>query len=341
MRIADVSHKSHHGSAHSRAFWLAPAKRGFTLVELLVVIVIITILAALIVPVVMNAIRTAKLAAIKLEVDSLQQALEQYAVEMGEYPPDFSDVDHLNADENTELKMKVNAINAHLSRKFRNRNLSVDQLSPDELKALNPTTALYFWLRGFSNDPSRPLTGAGDRTPRYEFKDQQLVYFNPNGVAVVKYLHSIAYYYPGADTKKTPYLYYRANKRVDPTKPTEYQKADQWVVSRMNLADPRMPATQGLDVALPRPYFQRTSEQTPIEYASNTKFQIISASIDGEYGVGGESARTKPMVEPFANDPIDRFGVGRGVFPAGPYDEAGQDNITNFTTGSTLEDSQP
>ena len=57
---------------------------------MLVVIVIITTLAAIIVPAVFIAIGRAKQAKIVLEVANLARALERYKMEFGEYPPDFS-----------------------------------------------------------------------------------------------------------------------------------------------------------------------------------------------------------------------------------------------------------
>ena len=65
-------------------------RSGFTLVELLVVIVIIAVLAALIVPAVFQARVTAKNAVIKAEIDMLTMAIENYKNEYGSYPPGVS-----------------------------------------------------------------------------------------------------------------------------------------------------------------------------------------------------------------------------------------------------------
>jgi prepilin-type N-terminal cleavage/methylation domain-containing protein len=64
----------------------AGARRGFTLVEMLVVIAIIAILIGLLVPVYANARKKAKIAASEALMTNLQGALEQYRFSHGMYP---------------------------------------------------------------------------------------------------------------------------------------------------------------------------------------------------------------------------------------------------------------
>ena len=61
--------------------------RGFTLVELLAVIMIIAMLAALVTPAVMRALASARNAAIKAEIDMLHMAIMNYKNEYGSFPP--------------------------------------------------------------------------------------------------------------------------------------------------------------------------------------------------------------------------------------------------------------
>ena len=59
---------------------------GLTLIEITIVIVILGLLASFIAPRVLNAPDKAKVAKAKLEIGALENALEMYAIEVGNYP---------------------------------------------------------------------------------------------------------------------------------------------------------------------------------------------------------------------------------------------------------------
>jgi general secretion pathway protein G len=66
--------------------WTAPGARGFTLIEIMVVVVIMAILAALIVPRVMSRPDEARVIAAQQDVRAIMQALKLYRLDNTRYP---------------------------------------------------------------------------------------------------------------------------------------------------------------------------------------------------------------------------------------------------------------
>jgi general secretion pathway protein G len=62
--------------------------RGFTLIELLVVLVILTLLASLVGPRVLDQLGGAKSKSAKLQIAEIEQALDLYKLDVGRYPTD-------------------------------------------------------------------------------------------------------------------------------------------------------------------------------------------------------------------------------------------------------------
>ena len=60
--------------------------RGFTLIELMVVVVILGILAGLIIPRIMGRPEEAKQLKARMQIEQLEQALKLYCLDNGEYP---------------------------------------------------------------------------------------------------------------------------------------------------------------------------------------------------------------------------------------------------------------
>ena len=69
--------------------------RGFTLLELMVVVVIIGVLAALIAPAVLDRAEQAKVTAARTDVSNLMNALKLYRLDNGRYPSSDQGLDAL------------------------------------------------------------------------------------------------------------------------------------------------------------------------------------------------------------------------------------------------------
>lgn len=74
------------GLRASRVFLSSRASRGFTLLELLVVLVIIGLLAGYVGPRFFQQIGKAEVKTAKSQVDALGKALDQYRLDVGRYP---------------------------------------------------------------------------------------------------------------------------------------------------------------------------------------------------------------------------------------------------------------
>lgn len=66
--------------------------RGFTLIEVLIVITIITLLSLIVIPRAMSARRRAKEAQLKGNLKQLRDAVERFEATTGAWPPSLSDV---------------------------------------------------------------------------------------------------------------------------------------------------------------------------------------------------------------------------------------------------------
>jgi prepilin-type N-terminal cleavage/methylation domain-containing protein len=159
-------------------------RSGFTLVELLVVIVIISLLAALITPAVMAGMRAAKRATITAEISSLHQAIETYKAQYGSYPP---------------------STKAAFQNHLRNIFININDSEVTGLQDMNQAEILVFALRGYSPDKRRPITGSGERKPLFDFKPDRLT-TTTNGAI-----------YTAPNTSATPYVYFDLSRGGTPS----------------------------------------------------------------------------------------------------------------------------
>ena len=212
---------------------------AFTLVELLVVIGIIALLAAIVTPAVMRAQTTARNAAIRAEIAMLHMAVMNYKNEYGSFPP--CDGFTLTG---TSTSTK------HLQRLFPRCTNTLTELqttfSSTSVAKVSPSNSLTFWLSGYTDDPTAPLTN-GTRDKLFDFDssrvDPQTGYYWPRGKSKSWYVYFdsksyLTYPYDAADLSQV-----RA-QRVPTTPPSRLRgtagaEAEAWCRARCRGAWPR------------------------------------------------------------------------------------------------------
>jgi prepilin-type N-terminal cleavage/methylation domain-containing protein len=300
----------------------ARMKKAFTLVEMLVVIGIIAVLAALLLPAVMSAVNAAKRAAIAMEVNQLADAIEAYRKDKGDYPPSFRDAAAL---ERHLRKCYPKMAPAEWGVFFSMTNGVVNRdangvpiwktTSPAGSPLIDEGEALVFWLGSTFVDARYPFTANGnnnaDRKSYYDFDRRRLVNddndaypsYRSNHAKETCYLYCDARFYDElADFANTNYGFAFAETSTTPEAVCRPYWSDE--------VNPKAPtgATLDRDKLLP---------------VNPTSFQILCAGLDGNFGYLETDADVK------------RFVSGTR------YSEEDGDNMTSFSAGKRLLDEIP
>lgn len=237
---------------------VAPRRRGFTLVEMLVVMAIIAVLAAILLPAINAARRAARNNRIAQELNQLAQAVEAYKQKYGDYPPDFAD---------------VNAVARHMRKAFPRHtegSTNTGMTRPDgtdakvgaswaDVSKLDRSEALVFWLGMVKKDARLPLNGSGKLDPMFPFKEDRLRDRDSDGWYE---------YYP-QDGKDAPYVYFVARDGTSPADGILDYDNNNFTFS---------------GTLILYPYKTNTGPSGATQWANKTTFQIISAGIDGDFG---------------------------------------------------------
>ncbi|MBX3444533.1 MAG: prepilin-type N-terminal cleavage/methylation domain-containing protein [Planctomyces sp.] len=316
---------------------------GFSLIELMIVIVIIAILAGFLLVAVQNARTAARTVGVTAEIKSLEKAIADFKMRFGVEPPSYIRLhEQASGWTNTDVQTRTSkAILREIWPSFDftyNGTASLDLNSngtPDEVLDLCGAECLAFFLggmqerpsigastlsavRGFSSNPATPFIGlTGTRIgPFMEFDPARFVDRDADGI--FEYMDPI----PG---QTNPYQYfssyggkgYRING-LDTANTVAGHVDDEML---------RIPATPPPSQATMTSVYNQsegtaTSPATP--YKANS-YQIISPGFDGEYGFGGychpeNGVRFSAPHDNPARDNGDELRKER-------------DNITNFKAG--------
>jgi prepilin-type N-terminal cleavage/methylation domain-containing protein len=246
-----------------------PARSGFTLVELLVVIMIIAMLAALVTPAVMRAQASARNAQIKAEIDMLHTAMMNYKVEYGSFPPAFD----------TSPAGSPGLVNRHLTKLFPRATSPI--ASTAQVALVTPASALNVWLTGYTSDPLNPITPASDRQKLFIFDQSRLASLDNSSSST--FANSRFVYY-ASGKKRSPYIYINSAAYGPVAAPQAYTVATYYVLS---LAD----------AITPSPAIYRAELQTlpaGVNFFNPDTFQILSAGRDEQWGTDDDLSNFWP-----------------------------------------------
>ena len=178
-----ISHRQHHRSSPAQQPSARTASGGFTLIELMVVIVIIGVLVGLIAPAIFAAVRRAREAAVRVDITDLEKGISSFKLEFGGIaPPSYIKFPTDPADWNTSTYARSRAIIRRIWPQF---NFAVNGGDTGLTGELNGAECLVFFLGGvpdssggldgFSKNPSQPFKKGGTRVgPFFNFESGRL-----------------------------------------------------------------------------------------------------------------------------------------------------------------------
>ena len=307
-------------------------RRGFTLLELMIVIVIIAILAAFLLPAIGGVRRRAVVAQVRSEISSIESAITNFRQEFGIEPPGSIRLYATGSlwttpvtGRDEEIRIRSRAYIRQLWPQFDFSTAGGADPFPGSATQLdlNGAECLVFFLGGvrssaggaigFSKNPSTPFSSAGSNRlkPFFDFIPSRFVDMDQDGMN--EYVDPIA-------NQKAPYLYFDSNDGKNYETWNDGTKTCNVDCYHDGFLNATSIGTTGWTTGnwMLRCYYTDTSLTTP--YMAK-KFQIISP------GFGGISA----------SGPDTAYGNG-GTFDPNAAANLAQtpdgDNITNFHPGT-------
>jgi len=311
------------------------ASAGFTLVEMLVVIGIIAVLAALLLPAVMGAITSARNTVIALEVKQLDTAIEAYRLEKGDYPPNFRNPDVVRR-HITKCYPRIDPTYFSDFMKYAFPTDGVTIPAPTK-PMIDESESLVFWLSMTDTNAQYPFLSlnfkrsvtstlpAANPKKYYDFDQTRLSQAISLDIPSFKAKFCGDTFYIYIDSRSYD------NPLTDATDLCRFQTPDG--VNTFGFADD---SVNGV-----RPYWSdaTSSNAKSVPSGSSTlirdkykpinpnKFQIICAGQDGDFG--------------YSSSDVDVKSFPSGANANQSYNLGDNDNITNFSNGRTLKNSMP
>lgn len=312
-------------------------RSGFSLIELLMVVVIIGILMALILPAIGGARKRAQIAAVATEITKLDQAIVAFKNKYGVEPPSSLNIPTSATGWAPEDRQKISRV----WDQFDFTTLGgLGGGYPSQPRSLNGAECLVFFLGGinkgtptapviigFSNNPRTPWDPAASNRvgPFFDgFDPARISDIDKDGIG--EFLDSL----PG---QTAPYAYFCSQGK-------SYKKSNRALADDFDIyPDPPM-AINNSTSAPPRNLqflYMQGDGKTP---QRATSYQIISPGFDGLYGVGGVFNDQVRFVYADLNGDGDTLDftdlptagvVETSDTPEGRGAEA--DNIANFSNG--------
>lgn len=301
-------------------------RRGFTLVELLAVITILSILLAFLLPAVINSRRAGQIVQVKTDIGTLAGAIASFKQDFGMEPPSTITLYESLAGWNGAGAVASRATISRLWPQFDFsvlRDYNNDGDNNDSL-TLSGAECLVFFLggvldssgqpAGFSRNPANPFdaTPGTNRQTFLTFTSDRLIPAQTAGGTTITYTYAD----PITGTR-VPYLYASSNDGQG------YNESSS-DFSSANVKDLRGPVST---VYTPYYYRQQDSSGAPpytTPYWNKTGYQIISAGLDRRFG------------GPLSTTPTPPFQLG-GAYQKGSLlpvtRDCERDNITNFSDG--------
>ena len=305
---------------------------GFTLIELMVVIVIITILIGLLVPAVMGVRKTARDVEVRTDIAKLEDAIAKFKVTYGTEPPSQLTLYPAPADwELSAVSRRHKGLIKQLWPQFdfatcgglsNGTSFSSPKLAAQTSLNLSGSECLVFFLGGLVSPASGAFSGFS-KDPQYPFgagttREGPFLEFNGSAITAATTAGDSAWngrltdkdgdwfpeYRDTLPQQQSPYLYFNGTNGYR----TDFPVSPWHNTDNYNTAVPAMSINNAY-------YSGFVPTAAPAMSAPHRPkgIQIISPGADGQYGIGGlfNPAMPSSLSNAYDRDNITNFHSGR------------------------------